>query len=57
MSAAQIGMSRPTPALAQYGVPGVKGLCLAGPFMHPGGGVWGGGRPVAINVLKDGPGL
>ena len=27
---------RPTPALAQYAVPGADGLYLAGPFMHPG---------------------
>ncbi|KAK1996803.1 FAD/NAD(P)-binding domain-containing protein [Colletotrichum falcatum] len=53
MSAGQMGMQRPTPALAQYRVPGVKGLYLAGPFMHPGGGVWGGGRPVAMRVLED----
>ncbi|KAH7491023.1 hypothetical protein FOMA001_g3934 [Fusarium oxysporum f. sp. matthiolae] len=49
----QMGGSRPTLALAQYRVPGVSGLYLAGPFMHPGGGVWGGGRPVAIRVLED----
>ncbi|EMT72626.1 hypothetical protein NOF04DRAFT_17932 [Fusarium oxysporum II5] len=49
----QMGGSRPTLALAQYRVPGVNGLYLAGPFMHPGGGVWGGGRPVAIRVLED----
>ncbi|KAK3081974.1 hypothetical protein LTS18_009555 [Coniosporium uncinatum] len=49
----QTSVNRPTPALAQYRVPGVKGLYLAGPFMHPGGGVWGGGRPVARRVLED----
>ncbi|KAF4832398.1 Pyridine nucleotide-disulfide oxidoreductase domain-containing protein 2 [Colletotrichum tropicale] len=53
MAADQMGLSRPTPALAQYRVPGVKGLYLAGPFMHPGGGVWGGGRPVAMRVMED----
>jgi len=49
----QTSVNRPTRALAQYRVPGVKGLYLAGPFMHPGGGVWGGGRPVAMRVLED----
>jgi phytoene dehydrogenase-like protein len=44
---------RPTPALAQYRVPGADGLYLAGPFMHPGGGLTGGGRPVAIRVMED----
>ncbi|KAH7265677.1 uncharacterized protein BKA55DRAFT_660996 [Fusarium redolens] len=53
MSAGQMGVARPTPALAQYRVPGVQGLYLAGPYMHPGGGVWGGGRPVAMRVLQD----
>lgn len=53
MASNQLGLARPTPALAQYRVPGVKGLYLAGPFMHPGGGVWGGGRPVAMRVLED----
>jgi len=33
---------RPTPELSQYAVPGVEGLYLCGPFMHPGGGVIGG---------------
>ncbi|KAL2829141.1 hypothetical protein BJY01DRAFT_255102 [Aspergillus pseudoustus] len=49
----QFGLSRPTPALANYRVPGIEGLYLAGPFMHPGGGVWGGGRPVAKVVFGD----
>lgn len=53
MSSNQMGPLRPTPELAQYRVPGVKGLYLAGPFMHPGGGVWGGGRPVAMRVMED----
>ncbi|WZH42098.1 Amino_oxidase domain-containing protein [Fusarium acuminatum] len=53
MAVDQMGAARPTPALAQYRVPGIDGLYLAGPFMHPGGGVWGGGRPVAIRVLED----
>src|SRR6185437_6468897 len=30
--------------LGQYTVPGVEQLYLVGAFMHPGGGVYGGGR-------------
>jgi phytoene dehydrogenase-like protein len=44
---------RPTPELAQYRVPGAEGLYLAGPFMHPGGGITGGGRAVAMRVMED----
>jgi phytoene dehydrogenase-like protein len=44
---------RPTPELAQYAVPGVEGLYLCGPFMHPGGGVIGGGRAVAAKMMDD----
>jgi phytoene dehydrogenase-like protein len=44
---------RPTPELAQYRVPGISGLYLAGPFQHPGGTVTGGGRATAIQVLGD----
>jgi phytoene dehydrogenase-like protein len=44
---------RPTPELAQYRVPGISGLYLSGPFMHPGGTVTGGGRAVAIQILGD----
>lgn len=44
---------RPTPDLAQYRVPGAEGLYLSGPFMHPGGGITGGGRATAIRVLED----
>ncbi|WP_313802503.1 NAD(P)/FAD-dependent oxidoreductase [Sphingobium sp.] len=47
-----LGM-RPTMELAQYRVPGAQGLYLCGPFMHPGGGVTGGGRPVAMRVMDD----
>jgi phytoene dehydrogenase-like protein len=53
MFASQFMGRRPTPELGSYTVPGIKGLYLAGPFMHPGGGVIGGGRPVAIKVLQD----
>jgi phytoene dehydrogenase-like protein len=44
---------RPTPELAQYAVPGIEGLYLSGPFMHPGGGVTGGGRATAIKIMSD----
>lgn len=44
---------RPIPELAQYRVPGIQGLYLSGPFMHPGGAVTGGGRGTAIQVLED----
>ena len=44
---------RPIPELAQYAVPGAQGLYLCGPAMHPGGGVTGGGRPVAIRIMED----
>ena len=44
---------RPTPELAQYAVPGIEGLYLAGPFMHPGGTVTLGGRATAIKMYRD----
>jgi phytoene dehydrogenase-like protein len=44
---------RPTPELSQYRVPGVERLYLSGPFMHPGGGVTGGGRAVAMRAMHD----
>ena len=49
----QIGGHRPTPELSQYAVPGAEGLYLAGTFMHPPGGVTGGGRATAIRMCKD----
>ena len=49
----QIGGHRPTPDLAQYAVPGADGLYLAGTFMHPPGGVTGGGRATAIRICGD----
>lgn len=49
----QIGGHRPTPELAQYAVPGAEGLYLAGAFMHPPGGVTGGGRATAIRICDD----
>ena len=44
---------RPTPELAQYAVPGCEALYLCGPFMHPGGAVFGAGRPTAIKIMDD----
>lgn len=52
-TAGQMLARRPIPPLAQYRVPGVQGLYLAGPFMHPGGTVTLGGRATAINVCRD----
>ena len=49
----QIGGHRPTPDLAQYAVPGIERLYLAGTFMHPPGGVTGGGRATAIRICGD----
>ena len=49
----QIGGHRPTPDLAQYAVPGAEGLYLAGTFMHPPGGVTGGGRATAVRICED----
>ncbi len=49
----QIGGHRPTPELAQYAVPGADGLYLAGTFMHPPGGVSGGGRATAVRICGD----
>ncbi|HEX7783044.1 MAG TPA: NAD(P)/FAD-dependent oxidoreductase [Sphingobium sp.] len=49
----QSGGHRPTPDLAQYAVPGADGLYLAGTFMHPPGGVTGGGRATAIRICGD----
>jgi len=44
---------RPTPDLGQYTVPGVERLYLAGPFQHPGGGVYGAGRATAIKMFEQ----
>ena len=49
----QIGGHRPTPELAQYAVPGIERLYLAGTFMHPPGGVTGGGRATAMRMCED----
>ncbi|MBN9461633.1 MAG: NAD(P)/FAD-dependent oxidoreductase [Burkholderiales bacterium] len=44
---------RPTPDLGQFTVPGVARLYLAGPFQHPGGGVYGAGRATAMKMFED----
>ncbi len=44
---------RPTPDLGNYTVPGLDGFYLVGPFMHPGGGVFGAGRGTAIRMFDD----
>ncbi len=44
---------RPTPDLGSFRVPGIDGLYLVGPFMHPGGGVFGAGRATAIQMMDD----
>jgi phytoene dehydrogenase-like protein len=44
---------RPTPDLGQYTVPGIERFYLVGPFMHPGGGVYGAGRATAIKMFDD----
>jgi phytoene dehydrogenase-like protein len=44
---------RPTPDLGSLRVPEIDGLYLVGPFMHPGGGVFGAGRATAIQMMDD----
>jgi phytoene dehydrogenase-like protein len=44
---------RPTPDLGHFRVPGIESLYLVGPFMHPGGGVFGAGRATAIQMMDD----
>lgn len=53
MTPEQFFSGRPIPELANYRVPGVERLYLCGPFMHPGGGANGGGRPVAMRIMMD----
>jgi phytoene dehydrogenase-like protein len=44
---------RPTPDLGNLNVPGIERLYLVGPFMHPGGGVYGAGRATAMRMFDD----
>jgi len=54
MGLASMFAFRPTPALAGYRVPGLRGLYLTGASTHPGGGVSGNsGRTAARLVLAD----
>jgi hypothetical protein len=34
-------------------VPGVERLYLVGPFLHPGGGVYGAGRATAMKLMDE----
>lgn len=49
----QLGAHRPTPELGQFVVPGTDRLYLVGPFLHPGGGVFGAGRATAEKLCED----
>lgn len=49
----QSGAHRPIPELGQNSVPGVERFYLVGPFMHPGGGVFGAGRASAMKMFDD----
>jgi phytoene dehydrogenase-like protein len=53
MTAGQLLGARPTPELADYRVPGVEALYLAGPMTHPGGTVTLGGRATAMKIYDD----
>ena len=44
---------RPTPSISNFTIPGIEGIYLAGPFMHPGGMVTLGGRTTAIKMYQD----
>lgn len=48
----QFGSHRPTPDLGGLTVPGIERLFLVGPFMHPGGGVFGAGRAAAMKAFE-----
>jgi len=49
----QYGAHRPTPDLGQNTVPQCERLYLVGPFQHPGGGVFGAGRAVAMQLCGE----
>ncbi|MCP5144960.1 MAG: NAD(P)/FAD-dependent oxidoreductase [Gammaproteobacteria bacterium] len=49
----QMNSHRPTPDYGQMTVPGVERLYLVGPFLHPGGGVFGAGRATAIKMFDQ----
>jgi phytoene dehydrogenase-like protein len=53
MTAGQLLGRRPIVELAQYQIPGLENLYLAGPTQHPGGTVTFGGRATAMKMLMD----
>lgn len=53
MGYGQIMGGRPFPEIADYTIPGIDGLYLAGPMQHPGGTVTLGGRATAMKILLD----
>lgn len=53
MTAGQLLGRRPIVELAQYKVPGIDALYLAGPQQHPGGTVTFGGRATAMRMMMD----
>ena len=44
---------RPTPSISDFTIPGIEGIYLVGPFMHPGGMVTLGGRTTAVKMYQD----
>lgn len=52
-TAGQLLGRRPLAELAQYKVPGIDALYLAGPAQHPGGTVTFGGRATAMRMMMD----
>lgn len=52
-TAGQLLGRRPLVELAQYKVPGIESLYLAGPHQHPGGTVTFGGRATAMKIMMD----
>jgi phytoene dehydrogenase-like protein len=52
-TAGQLLGRRPLVELAQYQIPGLQALYLAGPAQHPGGTVTFGGRATAMKMMMD----
>ncbi len=52
-TAGQLLGRRPIPELANYRIPGLEALYLAGPSQHPGGTVTFGGRATAMQMCMD----
>ena len=53
MVLAQMEGFRPIPELAQFRTPGVKGLYIAGFCIHSGGGMMGGPRVIAVDIIAQ----